>query len=76
MSISSGKSPLRSLIRSEPLDHPPVLLWKHFRIDEPRELARRTVRFYRDHRLQLAAYAIALEEMGHWKAEQGMVVRF
>jgi uroporphyrinogen decarboxylase len=42
---------LRSLIRSEPLDHPPILLWKHFRIDEPRELARRTVQFYRDHRL-------------------------
>jgi uroporphyrinogen decarboxylase len=45
---------LRSLIRSEPLAHPPVLLWKHFRIDEPRELARRTVRFYREHRLSAA----------------------
>jgi hypothetical protein len=54
MSITGGRSPLRSLIRSEPLDHPPVLLWKHFRIDEPRELARRTVGFYRDHRLAAA----------------------
>jgi uroporphyrinogen decarboxylase len=54
MSIPGGTSPLRSLIRSEPLDHPPILLWKHFRIDEPRELARRTVRFYRDHRLAAA----------------------
>jgi uroporphyrinogen-III decarboxylase len=54
MSISGGSSPLRSLIRSERLDHPPVLLWKHFRIDEPRELAHRTVRFYRDHRLAAA----------------------
>src|ERR1039458_2997333 len=54
MSIPGGTSPLRSLIRSEPLEHPPILLWKHFRIDEPRELARRTVRFYRDHRLAAA----------------------
>src|ERR1035441_864130 len=54
MSIASGQSPLRSLIRSERLDRPPVLLWKHFRIDEPRELARRTVQFYRDHRLAAA----------------------
>jgi uroporphyrinogen decarboxylase len=54
MNIPGGKSPLRSLIRSEPLDHPPILLWKHFRIDEPRELARRTVRFYRDHQLAAA----------------------
>jgi hypothetical protein len=30
---------------------------------------------YPEASLQLAAYAIALEEMGHWKAEQGMVVR-
>jgi len=54
MEIRSQRSPLRSLIRSEPLDHPPVLLWKHLRIDEPRELARRTVRFYRDHQLAAA----------------------
>jgi uroporphyrinogen decarboxylase len=54
MSIPAGESPLRALIRSEPLDHPPILLWKHFRIDEPRELARRTVQFYRDHRLAAA----------------------
>ena len=51
---SGGASPLRSLIRSEPLEQPPILLWKHFRIDEPRRLARRTVEFYRDHRLAAA----------------------
>jgi uroporphyrinogen decarboxylase len=51
---SDSASPLRSLIRAERLDQPPILLWKHFRIDEPRELARRTVRFYRDHRLAAA----------------------
>jgi len=51
---SDGTSPLRSLIRSEPLDQPPILLWKHFRIDEPRALAHRTVSFYRDHRLAAA----------------------
>ena len=50
MTNPDGGNPLRALIRSEPLDHPPILLWKHFRIDEPRELARRTVQFYRDHR--------------------------
>ena len=54
MSISGGGGPLRSMIRSEPLDSPPVLLWKHFRIDEPHELARRTVDFYRCHRLSAA----------------------
>ncbi|MGP8159896.1 MAG: uroporphyrinogen decarboxylase family protein [Candidatus Dormibacteria bacterium] len=54
MTIPDGGSPLRALLRSEPLDHPPILLWKHFRIDEPRELARRTVAFYRDHRLAAA----------------------
>ena len=54
MTLPGATSPLRSLIRSEPLDRPPVLLWKHFRIDEPRELARRTVRFHRDHRLAAA----------------------
>lgn len=54
MRTPGGQSPLRSLIRSERLDRPPVLLWKHFRIDEPRELARRTVQFYRDHRLAAA----------------------
>jgi len=56
MNVPNGHppSPLRALIRSEPLDRPPILLWKHFRIDEPHELARRTVRFYRDHRLAAA----------------------
>ena len=56
MNVPNGHtpSPLRALIRSEPLDRPPILLWKHFRIDEPYELARRTVRFYRAHRLAAA----------------------
>jgi len=54
VTVTGGGSPLRALIRSERLDHPPILLWKHFRIDEPRELARRTVLFYRDHRLAAA----------------------
>ena len=54
MTGSDGPSPLRSLIASGRLDRPPILLWKHFRIDEPRALARRTVEFYRDHRLAAA----------------------
>ena len=36
------------------MDRPPVLLWKHFRTDLPRELARRTVEFYRQYRLAAA----------------------
>lgn len=31
-----------------------MLLWKHFRVDEPRELARRTVDLYRRHQLAAA----------------------
>jgi uroporphyrinogen decarboxylase len=42
---------IRELISGGGVDRPPVLLWKHFRTDEPRELARRTVAFYREHRL-------------------------
>ena len=54
MSISGEAGSLRALVRAEPLDGVPVLLWKHFRIDEPRQLARRTVDFYRRHRLSAA----------------------
>ena len=37
-----------------PGDRAPVLLWKHFRVDDPRRLAELTVDFYRDHRLAAA----------------------
>ncbi len=32
----------------------PVLYWKHFRQDSPRELARSTAEFYREHELAAA----------------------
>ncbi len=43
-----------SLLRSGDGDLAPILFWKHFRTDDPRELAWRTVEFYRDHRLAAA----------------------
>ena len=45
---------IRRLISGAGVERPPVLLWKHFRCDEPRELARRTVDFYREHHLAAA----------------------
>jgi uroporphyrinogen-III decarboxylase len=53
MAPNSGGAALRSLAHDGLADRPPVLLWKHFRTDDPRDLARRTVEFYR--RYDLAA---------------------
>ncbi len=47
-------SPLRALVGGEEAEAPPVLLWKHFRLDDPWALARRTVEFQRRHRLAAA----------------------
>ncbi len=47
-------SGLRSAVRGEPGAGTPVLLWKHFRCDEPRELASLTAGFYRRHQLAAA----------------------
>jgi hypothetical protein len=55
--VQSMPTPIRSiraLLRSGEVDRPPILLWKHFRSDDPRELAQRTVAFYRDYRLAAA----------------------
>ena len=41
-------------LRPEGGDRAPVLLWKHFRVDEPRRLAELTVAFQRRHRLAAA----------------------
>ena len=41
-------------LRPEAGDRAPVLLWKHFRVDEPRRLAELTVAFQRRHRLAAA----------------------
>ena len=54
MAENEGGAALRSLARDELSDRPPVLLWKHFRTDDPRELARRTVEFYRRYGLAAA----------------------
>ncbi len=54
MSISGTESSLRSLVWRGRTSHPPILFWKHFRTDDPRELADRTVQFYRDYRLAAA----------------------
>lgn len=54
LTTADDPSPLRQLIAGDRLDLPPVLLWKHFRTDEPRELALRTVDFYRRYRLAAA----------------------
>ena len=41
-------------LRPDGMESNPILFWKHFRTDDPRELALRTVEFYRDHRLAAA----------------------
>lgn len=47
-------APQGQVLRAEVGDRAPVLLWKHFRVDEPRHLAELTVAFQRRHRLAAA----------------------
>lgn len=45
---------LRQLLVGANPGRPPVMLWKHFYTDDPRQLADATVSFYREHRLAAA----------------------
>jgi len=50
----TAQGSLRSLIAGTDPTRPPVMLWKHFYLDEPRKLADATVAFYREHHLAAA----------------------
>jgi uroporphyrinogen decarboxylase len=54
LATPESSASIRSLIDGAPLDSPPILLWKHFRTDQPNQLAHQTVEFYRRYRLAAA----------------------